>query len=83
MRINSGFGNQTRITGARQSVYVGRDRLGDVAQRGDGFEACDRRGHVIGVFETARAAADAVSAAADKFPASSGEARPERQPGKQ
>ena len=83
MRVNSTTGNQTKITGVRQSIYVGRDRLGDIAQRSDKFEARNRRGRVIGVFESALAAADAVSAAADKFPASSGEARPERQPGKQ
>jgi len=84
MRINSSFGNQTRITRARQSVYSGQHRLGDVAQRDDGFEARDRRGKIIGTFESALAAADAVSAADNstpEIPANAG--RPAGAPGKQ
>jgi hypothetical protein len=67
MRVNSTTGNQTKIVAARRSVYVGRDRIGDVAQREGGFVARDRAGRIIGTFNSALEAADAVSAAVERI----------------
>ena len=45
------------------SVYSGRERLGSVDRRGNGFVAITADGTVIGTFETQREAADAISEA--------------------
>jgi hypothetical protein len=67
MRVNSSFGNQAKSVEARQSIYSGRDRIGDVAQREGGFVARDRAGRIIGTFNSALEAADAVSAAVERI----------------
>jgi hypothetical protein len=44
----------------RRAVYSGRDRLGTFQQDGDMFVARDRRDRVIGTFDKAHEAIDAV-----------------------
>jgi hypothetical protein len=54
-------GNSARPTAATQyAAYSGQDRLGSFRIDGDAFTAFDRRGRVIGVFETQSAAVDAI-----------------------
>jgi hypothetical protein len=60
MRVNSTHGNQTKTAKTRQSVYDGQERLGDVEQRDADFIARDRRGRVIGVFDSESVAVDAI-----------------------
>jgi hypothetical protein len=43
-----------------RSVYSGRDRLGSIIEREDGFEARDRQGKSIGRFENASEATAAI-----------------------
>ena len=45
-------------------IYDGRERLGSIEQLGDEFIACDRRGQVLGRFDTAIEATNAVGKAA-------------------
>jgi hypothetical protein len=44
----------------RRSIYDGRERLGDVEQLGNEYVARDRRGRIIGRFDTAIEAANAI-----------------------
>jgi len=45
-------------------IYDGRERLGSIEQLGDEFIAYDRRGQVLGRFDTAIEATNAVGKAA-------------------
>jgi hypothetical protein len=56
-------GSRRRYSNSSLSVYAGRDFLGFVARRRDGFEALDAGGDSLGIFPNIKAAADAVSAA--------------------
>jgi YD repeat-containing protein len=47
-------------------VYDGRERLGSIEPLGDEFVAYDRRGQVIGRFDTAIDATNAVGKAAER-----------------
>jgi hypothetical protein len=50
---------------SRRAIYDGRERLGDVEQLGNEYVARDRRGRVIGRFNTA---IEAINAAAKVAP---------------
>jgi hypothetical protein len=51
--------SQTKFVGARQSIYDGRDRCGDVQEQDHEFIARDRRGEIIGTFGSLPDAANA------------------------
>jgi hypothetical protein len=47
------------LDGGHHSVYSGTDRLGHIVLRGDGFDAFNRRGDLIGTYPTEQAACNA------------------------
>jgi hypothetical protein len=53
----------------RRAVYDGRDRLGEIVQRGQEYVAFDRRGQQLGIYDTTIEAAQAVSDAASPIAA--------------
>jgi hypothetical protein len=55
MRVST-FDTNTKLTGVRQAIYDGRDRVGDVQQHDREFIVRDRGGNVVGVFPTLREA---------------------------
>ena len=61
MRISSSAAVSNQI---RRAVYDGQDRIGSIEQCGHEYIARDRRGHVIGRYDTAIEAANAIGGAA-------------------
>jgi hypothetical protein len=56
-------GSRSSYSNSSLSVYAGRDFLGFIARRRDGFEALDTGGDSLGIFPNTKADADAISAA--------------------